>query len=209
MKPLDQAKSRLWTDVPSLQRNGVTLMMLDSVVRAAVSAIGPTAVCVVGGDAAVRDVAAEAKAEWVEDSGGGLNASLWAAMGAAYRGGCLATLFMPGDLPMIEADDVVQIAMGSEEYARPVGVRSSDGGTNALLVPAAHAFEPRLGIKSFAKHAVAAYESGASLKVLDLPRVAFDVDSFDDFQWARDNIPGFNQKLYDWQAKLHKASNAT
>ena len=40
MKPLDQAKSRLWTDVPTLQRQGVILMMADRVVRAAVEALG-------------------------------------------------------------------------------------------------------------------------------------------------------------------------
>jgi hypothetical protein len=44
------------------------------------------------------------------------------------------------------------------------------------------------------------------LKPLQLERVAFDVDSFEDFQWARDNITGFNQRLYDWQARLHKAA---
>jgi 2-phospho-L-lactate/phosphoenolpyruvate guanylyltransferase len=205
MKPLEQAKSRLWTDVPTLQRQGVTLMMLDTVVRAAVGALGATAVRVVGGDGRVRDVVRKAGAGWAEDTGGGLNAAVLAAMQAAYADGCAAALFMPGDLPMVEPDDIVAIAVASLENTRPVGVRADpDGGTNALLVPATCAFGPRLGEDSFAKHEAAAQEAGATLTALDLPRVAFDVDSFDDMIWARENISGFSQKLYDWQGHLHK-----
>ena len=209
MKPLAEAKSRLWTDVPTLQREGVTLMMLDTVARAAVEAIGPESCYVIGGDERVRRVAEDAGALWREDPGGGLNAALGDAMRAAYAEGCLATLFMPGDLPMVQHEDVVRIAMASEEYTRPVGVRADpDGGTNALLVPAGYAFQPRLGVDSFAKHVAAAGEVGATLQALDLPRVAFDMDSFDDMVWAREHITGFDQRLYDWQARLHTARNS-
>jgi 2-phospho-L-lactate/phosphoenolpyruvate guanylyltransferase len=202
MKPLDQAKSRLWTDVPSLEREAVTLLMLDTVVRSAVGALGPLAVRVVGGDARVQRVTQAAGAAWAEDPGGGLNPSVLSAMQTAYAEGCTAALFMPGDLPLVEVDDIVAIAAASAEYTEPVGVRAEpDGGTNALLIPAACAFGPRLGIDSFAKHTAAAAEVGATLKALDLPRVAFDMDSFDDMVWARENIPGFSQKLYSWQGR--------
>jgi len=208
MKPLYEAKSRLWTDVPTLQREGVILMMLDTVVRAAVEGLGPTACVVVGGDERVRQVAVDAGADWGEDPGGGLNAVLWAAMQAAYAEGCVATLFMPGDLPSVQQDDVVQIAVASKEYARPVGVRAEpDGGTNALLVPAAWAFKPQLGEDSFAKHVAAAEDVGTGLYAVDLPRVAFDMDSFDDMTWARANVVGFDQRLYDWQSRLYDARN--
>ena len=110
MKPLADAKSRLWTDVPTLQREGVILLMLDTVARAAVDALGPGACVVVGGDGPVRAAAEEAGAKWQEDPGGGLNAALWQAMQAAYADGCAATLFMPGDLPSVQQEDVVQIA---------------------------------------------------------------------------------------------------
>jgi len=206
MKPLADAKSRLWTDVPTLQREGVILLMLDTVVRAAVDALGPGACVVVGGDGRVRAVAEEAGAEWQEDPGGGLNAALWQTMQAAYAEGCAATLFMPGDLPSVQQEDVVQIAAASEDHTHPVGVRAEpDGGTNALLVPAACAFEPRLGQDSFAKHVAAAANAGATLRLLDLPRVAFDMDSFADMAWARANVIGFDQRLYDWQSRLHDA----
>lgn len=205
MKPLDQSKSRMWTDVPTLQRESVTLLMLDTVLRAAVAAVGPMAVRVIGGDALVREVVGDAGATWSGDPGGGLNLSVLSAMQAAYADGCAAALFMPGDLPMIEVGDVVAIAAASENYTQPVGVRAEpDGGTNALLVPATRAFGPRLGVGSFAAHTAAALEVGATLKALDLPRVAFDMDSFEDMIWARGNIQGFIQKIYDWQGRLHR-----
>jgi 2-phospho-L-lactate guanylyltransferase len=206
MKPLADAKTRLWTDVPTLQREGVILMMLDTVARAASEALGPGACVVIGGDERVRQVAKDAGAEWAEDAGGGLNAALWHAMQAAYSEGCVATLFLPGDLPSITREDVVQIALASEDYTRLVGVRAEpDGGTNALLVPAAWAFQPQLGEDSFAKHVAAAEEVGTGLSALDLPRVAFDMDSFADMTWARANVVGFDQRLYDWQSRLHDA----
>jgi 2-phospho-L-lactate guanylyltransferase len=203
MKSLDQAKSRLWANVPTLECESVTMLMLDIVVHAAVAALGPTAVRVVGGDVLVQGVVAEAGATWSEDTGGGLNPSVLAAMRSAFSDGCAAALFMPGDLPMLEPKDIVAIAIASKDNTQPVGVRADpDGGTNALLVPAICAFGPRLGEDSFAKHTEAALEVGSTLVELDLPHVAFDIDSFDDFVWARENIAGFAQKLYDWQAWL-------
>lgn len=205
MKGLDQAKTRLWEGVETLQRQGVTLMMLDRVVRAVVDALGPTACQVVGGDDQVRRVVAEAGAQWREDPGTGLNGSLWVAIQEAVADGCAATMFMPGDLPLIEAADVVSLAQASDDYIRPVGVMASeDGGTNALLIPATMAFEPLLGEDSFAKHSEAVRSAGGELRALDLPCVAFDMDSFADFEWARDNIPDFNQSLYNWQARLYE-----
>jgi 2-phospho-L-lactate guanylyltransferase len=207
MKSLDQAKSRLWTNVPTLECQSVTILMLDIVVRAAVAALGSTAVHVVGGDLLIQRLIAEAGATWSEDTGGGLNASVLAAMQSAYSEGCAAALFMPGDLPMLEPNDIVAIAIASKDNTQPVGVRADpDGGTNAMLVPATCAFDPRLGEDSFAKHAEAALQVGSTLLALDLPRVAFDMDSFEDFVWARENIAGFGQKLYDWQAWLRDRS---
>lgn len=200
MKSLDQAKSRLWVNVPTHEREGVTLLMLDTVLRAGVAALGSTAVHVVGGDAFIQGVVSDAGAIWSEDSGEGLNPSIWAAMQSAYVDGCRATLFMPGDLPSVHAEDIVAIATASLDSTRPVGVRAEpDGGTNALLIPATCAFSPKLGFDSYAKHTAAAEEAGTPLTTLDLPRVAFDMDSFDDMIWAGNNIPGFSKKLYDWQ----------
>jgi len=205
MKGLAQAKTLLLDGVPTLQRQGVTLMMLDRVIRAVVLALGPTACQVVGGDDPVRGVVDDAGVMWRADPGMGLNGSLWTAMREAYEDGCMAAMFMPGDLPLLDAADVASLAHASDDYARPVGVMASqDGGTNALLVPATMAFEPLLGEDSFEKHTKAFLSAGAELCALDLPNVAFDMDSFADFAWVRDNVRDFNQSLDSWQARLYK-----
>ena len=207
MKPLDDAKSRLRAAVPSMELRAAVLSMLDRVVRAASDALGPGACVVFGGDGLVRAVVAEGGGRWEPDPGNTLNASLWRAMQDAYADGADATLFLPADLPMIEGADVLELARASDGYTRPVGVEATaDGGTNALLVPAAQAFAPRLGEDSFAKHREAADAQGTPLVALDAPRLAFDVDSVEDYAWAKAEVGGFASSIDRWQAWLQAAS---
>ncbi len=206
MKPLAEAKTRLWNDLPPLERQAVVLLMLERVVAAAVTATAQGACVVVGGDEAVRGVAESSGARWVPDSAVGLNAALWAGMQAAYVDGAAAALFLPGDLPLITGDDVHALVAASDGYAATVCVRaSSDGGTNALLQPAGTAFEPLLGEQSFQKHCEAATRAGAALVTPDLPRVAFDLDTRADYEWAKENVAGFAQSVYDWKAWLNRS----
>ena len=208
MKALDEAKSRLWADVPAPERRAAVLGMLDRVVRAAVAtrAVVGVACTVVGGDDAVRRVAEAAGAGWIPDPASGLNATLWSAMRTAYADGAQAALFLPADLPLIIPEDVFAVAEASQGYARPVGVEAAaDGGTNALLVPASCAFEPRLGEDSFAKHRAAAEAAGSPLVALDAPNLAFDVDTAADYAWAKANVDGFATALGAWGAWLDGA----
>ena len=205
MKGLDDAKSRLWAAVPTPERRAAVLGMLDRVVRAAVGActVVGGACTVVGGDGPVRRAAEAAGAGWTPDPASGLNAALWSAMRTAYADGAQAALFLPADLPMITREDVLAVAEASQGYARPVGVEAAaDGGTNALLVPASCAFEPRLGEDSFAKHRAAAAAAGSPLVALDAPNLAFDVDTAADYAWAKANVDGFASSLDAWGAWL-------
>lgn len=203
MKPLAGAKSRLWGDVPSLDREAVILMLLDQVVSAAIEALGPGSCHVVGGDATIREVAEAAGAVWEEERGTDLNSSLWAAMQAAYAEGCAAAMFLPGDLPQVTAQDIMAVAAATESFARPAAVRATaDGGTNALLVPAACAFEPQLGLQSFALHVHAAQRQRTPMAVVQAAGLEWDLDSPEDLNWARADIPGFDADLYHWRALL-------
>ena len=209
MKALDEAKSRLWTDVPAPERRAAVLGMLDRVVCAAAGACSVVGgkCTVVGGDPAVRRAAEAAGAGWTPDPASGLNAALWSAMRAAYADGAQAALFLPADLPLITREDVLAVAEASRGYSRPVGVEAAgDGGTNALLVPASCAFEPRLGEDSFAKHRAAAEAAGSPLVAVEAPNLAFDVDTAADYAWAKANVAGFVSATDSWQAWLEGAS---
>jgi 2-phospho-L-lactate guanylyltransferase (CobY/MobA/RfbA family) len=130
-------------------------------------------------------------------------------MQAAYADGAEATLFLPGDLPLITGDDVGAVITASDHYAATVCVRAaSDGGTNALLQPASTAFEPLLGERSFEKHCDATVAAGATLVTPGLPRVAFDLDTRADYEWAKENVAGFAQSVYDWENWLRGARTA-
>ena len=206
MKPLAEAKTRLWDDLRPLEREAVVLLMLERVAAAAVSATARGACVVVGGDEVVREVTESCGARWTPDDTNGLNATLWSAMQTAYADGANAALFLPGDLPLITGDDVHALVAASDGYAATVCVRaSSDGGTNALLQPAATAFPPLLGERSFDKHCEAAAAKGATLVTPDLPRVAFDLDTRTDYEWAKENVAGFAQSVYDWETWLNRS----
>ncbi|MYA50154.1 MAG: 2-phospho-L-lactate guanylyltransferase [Chloroflexi bacterium] len=206
MKPLAEAKTRLWDDLRPLERQAVVLLMLERVVAAAVTATARGTCVVVGGDEVVREVAESCGAHWTPDDADGLNAALWAAMRDACADGADATLFLPGDLPLILSDDVRALVTASDGYAATVCVRAtSDGGTNALLQPAGTAFEPLLGERSFDKHCEAAAAKGATLVTPDLPRVAFDLDTRADYEWAKENVAGFAQSVYDWETWLNRS----
>ena len=209
MKPLAEAKTRLWDDLSPLERQAVVLLMLERVVAAAASATARGACVVVGGDEVVREVAEAAGARWAPDDTNGLNAALWAAMQSAYADGAEATLFLPGDLPLITGDDVHALIAASNGYTATACVRAaSDGGTNALLQPAGTAFEPLLGKQSFRKHCEAASAAGATLVTPDLPRIAFDLDTRADYEWAKENVAWFAQSVYDWEEWLRGARTA-
>lgn len=206
MKPLAEAKTRLWDDLPPPERQAVVLLMLERVVAAAVTGTARGACVVVGGDEVVREVAESSGAHWTPDAADGLNAALWGAMQAAYADGAEAALFLPGDLPLITDDDVQALVAASDGCAATVCVRASgDGGTNALLQPAGTAFEPLLGERSFEKHCEAATAKGATLVTPDLPRVAFDLDTRADYEWAKRNVAGFAQSVYDWETWLNRS----
>ena len=209
MKPLAEAKTRLWDDLPPLERQAVVLLMLERVVAAAVSATAREACLVAGGDEVVREVAEASGARWAPDDADSLNAALWAAMQTAYADGAGAALFLPGDLPLITGNDVRAVVAASNGYSATVCVRaSSDGGTNALLQPAASAFEPLLGERSFEKHCEAAAATGAALVTPELPNVAFDLDTRADYEWAKENVAWFAQSVYDWETWLRGARTA-
>lgn len=203
MKPVAEAKSRLWPDVPTGVRQAAVLLMLDRVVRAAVEALGEGACRVVGGDTLVRRIAEEANAEWQPERGHDLNSSLWLAMQSAYGEGRKATLFLPSDLPQATATDMRRIVEASDRLSRPVGVAAGrDGGTNALLMPAAIAFAPLLGHDSFAKHREAARRQGTPLVEVTAPSLSVDVDSPAELAWARANVKGVDSELSKWREWL-------
>jgi 2-phospho-L-lactate guanylyltransferase len=197
MKPLDAGKRRLGNS----SRPALILMMLDRVVRTVTDAIGREMCWVIGGDELARKVTCDAGGRWMEDRGSDLNTTVYAGMERAFEEGARAAIFIPADVPMITAQDVLTIIDVSEGLARPVGVEArADGGTNALLLPAGANIQLAFGHQSYRLHRANAERAGLPLVSAPAPGLAFDLDSLDDLRYAAATVPGFDEQLERWDA---------
>ena len=209
MKPLSEAKSRLKGNVDSMSRRAAILMMLDKVIKA-VKQDSKTDCIVLGGDNFIQKLANLHNVQWSPDPSpnNGLNDCLWKTMIKAHNLGSKATLFLPGDLPLISTSDIDQIFLASDSLRKTVIARAvKDGGTNAMLQPAAQSFKPMLGNQSFSKHKKQILKNSIPLSIIETPGLQFDLDNDSDYEWAIENVNGFNNQIDDWISWIAKASN--
>lgn len=88
-----------------------------------------------------------------------------------------AVLRLPIDLPLITAADIEQIMACDTPAPSAVIVPSHEGtGTNALLRRPPALFPSHFGPNSLAKHLAEAEKIKAQCRVIELPRIALDID---------------------------------
>ena len=174
MKPLSSAKSRLSPALSADERSTLSLGMLRRVLLAA----GPPAerVWVVGGDDLVREVATSLGAAWTADQGAALNAALEVAFARAAREE-LCAMYLPADLPLVDADDVrgmIDASRGGQTLT--LAPASRDGGTNGIIVPLGSRFRPALGQDSFERHRDLASRDGVEPVIFTSDGLGLDLD---------------------------------
>lgn len=99
----------------------------------------------------------------------------------AAKLGAEAVLRLPIDLPLITAEDIETVLAADKSKPSVVIVPSRDGtGTNAILRRPPTLFPSHFGTGSLAKHIREAEQSDAVCTLLDLPRIALDVDEPED-----------------------------
>ena len=200
MKPLSEAKSRLKGNIDSMSRRAAILMMLNRVIEA-VKQYSKADCIVLGGDEFIQKLANLHEVQWTPDPSpnNGLNDCLWETMVQSHQLGSKATLFLPGDLPLITTKDIDQIFLASDSLRKTVIAKAvKDGGTNAMLQPASHAFKPLLGRQSFSKHKNWILQNSIPLSIIDTPGLQFDLDDDSDYEWAIENVDGFKNQIDDW-----------
>lgn len=101
--------------------------------------------------------------------------------------GATAVLRLPIDLPLITAEDIEAILACDQPGASCVViVPSRDGtGTNAILRRPPDLFPSHFGAGSLAKHLNEAETARAICKILELPRIALDIDEPEDLAELR------------------------
>lgn len=99
----------------------------------------------------------------------------------AMKRGATAVLRLPIDLPLVTAGDIETIIEHDGEEPSIVIVPSRDGtGTNAILRRPPDLFPSHFGPGSLAKHLAEAAVAKAACRVIELNRVALDIDDPDD-----------------------------
>ncbi len=181
-KLLGETKRRLMQLLTSDEREALACAMLGDVLAALTGTRALAGVIVITGDAKAAAVARAAGARVLADT---QNTGTTAAVTCAARHlaamGCQGMLVVPADVPTITPADIDAIVAAHRAAPAVTLVPASiDGGTNALACspPAAIAF--CFGEDSFRRHRAAAKACGIEPQILELPRMARDIDRPDD-----------------------------
>jgi 2-phospho-L-lactate/phosphoenolpyruvate guanylyltransferase len=169
LKRLDDAKSRLASVLEPEERAALMLDLLQHVVAAAEEAdVGPITIV------SAEEIALEGVVRF-DDRGLPWNEALAAAM-REIVGEPVATV-VSADLPRVSADDIRALVAATPDRGMAIA-RALDGGTNAVSMRPAAAVMTHFGEpQSAAVHAQATAAAGLAARIVDLPGLAFDVDT--------------------------------
>jgi 2-phospho-L-lactate/phosphoenolpyruvate guanylyltransferase len=178
VKDLTRAKQRLAPLMTQEERTRLAWAMLENTFEAAAGARNADRVAVVTLYAPAIELAREygmemiAETEQISES-----ASVDFGSKEAKKRGATAVLRLPIDLPLATAGDIETILEHDGEEPSIVIVPSRDGsGTNAILRRPPDLFPSHFGPGSLAKHLAAAAAVKASCRVIELHRIALDID---------------------------------
>jgi 2-phospho-L-lactate guanylyltransferase len=171
VKRLDRAKSRLAGALAPGERVAIVQEMLAAVLTAIDEAgVGPVTLV------SSEPLAANGIPRF-DDGGLPWNDALTAAMSGVQED--LAAV-VSADLPRLSAEDLRSLVASVPEWGVAIA-RAKDGGTNAVAMRPPGVLGTRFGEPgSAAVHERAACEAGLEAVVIDLPGLAFDVDTLED-----------------------------
>jgi 2-phospho-L-lactate guanylyltransferase len=182
VKERDRAKERLAPLLPPELRQALALAMLEDVLAALAAAPGLAGIIVVSVDPAARRLGLRCGARIVED--GARDGHTGAVTGAARLlagEGRAGMLTLPGDIPLVTADEIARLVEAHRPAPSFTIVPSHDeGGSNAILLSPPDAVPLRFGVDSFFPHLRAAEAQGIRPTVLRLPGIALDIDNPED-----------------------------
>jgi len=185
VKALAQGKSRLSVCLSAEGRHALSRAMLTDVVTNALSATGVDRVIVVSSDPALLALARQLGAEAVDEGHPrGLNGAVAVGTEFCLQLGATAVLVLLADLPLVTASDVECIFRQTNGEPQIVVVPCKEGeGTNALLRVPPEVVPTRFGGPSLEAHRTVAREYRVACQTIEIPHIAFDIDSSEDLHW--------------------------
>lgn len=181
IKQLANAKQRLRGVLGDDQRRGLFKAMVQDVLEAVTICPSIERVIVVTSDDEVTALADYYGVEVrPEPAISGLISAVTATARALSTEGVRAMMFLPGDIPLVSAEDLEIVAeslQAESEDPQMIIVPAEDlGGTNCLLVAPANAMSFGFGEDSYRRHLGLAEKAGVASTTVRLASVGLDVD---------------------------------
>ena len=169
------AKRRLAAVLSEAEREGLVLAMVRDVLATLASAPVLGGVVLASRDSAAAALADEFGAEVFPETASDLSGAVAEASDYVARRGASGTLFVPGDVPLIQPADVAAVLHGHECVTLVPDV--NDIGTNAAASSPPNAFEYLFDGRSFKPHIASAARAGIKARVVRRPAFGLDVDT--------------------------------
>lgn len=179
VKGFDAPKQRLAPLLDPAERAGLTRVMLVDVLTALRAADGLAGILVISADERVLDLAREhGAAAQREALPSDYNAAVGQAAARLVADGADALMHVPGDVPLITAQEVSAVIAAHGKAPAITLVAAHDGdGTNCLVLSPPDLLAPAFGLGSFARHCALARAAGVEPAVLELPGFGLDIDT--------------------------------
>lgn len=191
VKNLNGAKQRLASILTPQQRTELARAMIKDVCHALSEAPSRPAVALVTSDEYAARLARQCGFEIIHDDENlGETEAIAMATQQAEKRGADFSLVIPGDIPLVTADEV-EAVLSAAPAEGTVLVPAADGrGTNAILRRPCALIPCRFGNDSFVPHRAAARATQKDVIVLDgLPGIALDIDRPEDLAELAEGKP--------------------
>jgi 2-phospho-L-lactate guanylyltransferase len=189
VKETAAAKERLADAVPRHLRAGLALAMLEDVLAAVAETLhqgsrGLAGIAVVTLDPDARALAQRYGARILtDDARGGHTAAVAAAARTLQQEGCSGMLQIPGDIPLVSADEIsLLLAMRRPAPSFTIAPSHDDFGSNAVLVCPPTAVPLTFGDDSFYPHLRAARACGIEPLIVRRHGIGLDIDRPEDIR---------------------------
>lgn len=175
-KGAEGAKRRLAPVLTASDREGLVLAMVRDVLEALTSSASLAGVLVVSRDPVALRLAREFDVDVYADNANDLSGAVReASRFAASKRSASGTLFVPGDVPLIRADDVDAVLARHDRVT--LVPDAYDVGTNAAASSPPNAFEYLFDGKSFKPHIASARRVGIDARIVRRAAFGLDVDT--------------------------------
>lgn len=177
VKERSAAKQRLAGTLDPVLRRALVLAMLEDVLQCLAAAPRLDGVIVATLDDRAAALARRYGAEISREQAGEGHSEAVAAVARRLARDGAAMLALPADIPLVQPADIARLAAACDREPGFAIVPARDGrGSNAVLCAPADAVPLRFGGASCVPHLAAARGRGFAPVVLDLPRIALDID---------------------------------